>query len=137
MIGTRMPSCGLVMAAMTVKAAMPAEAVAAVPVAPHAAHARREEIAHEMGHHVQEELGILTETLEEAKKSGKRLGHALTQLGFVNDSDLTNFLARLQLEDVAPVAGAQHVATAGNGGDDPLLNQVATVGRPSRAEQAL
>jgi type IV pilus assembly protein PilB len=39
-------------------------------------------------------LQQLQRAQEEAKRSGKRLGHALTQLGFVNDSDLTNFLAR-------------------------------------------
>lgn len=31
---------------------------------------------------------------EEAKRSGRRLGHTLTQLGFVKDDDLTHFLAR-------------------------------------------
>src|SRR3990172_4204447 len=39
-------------------------------------------------------LQQLQRAQEEAKRSGKRLGHALTQLGFVNDQDLTQFLAR-------------------------------------------
>ncbi len=39
-------------------------------------------------------LQQLQKAQEEAKRSGKRLGHALTQLGFVNDQDLTSFLAR-------------------------------------------
>jgi type IV pilus assembly protein PilB len=39
-------------------------------------------------------LQQLQKAQDEAKKSGKRLGQALTQLGFVNDTDLTNFLAR-------------------------------------------
>jgi type IV pilus assembly protein PilB len=39
-------------------------------------------------------LQQLQRAQEEAKRSGKRLGAALTQLGFVNDTDLTNFLAR-------------------------------------------
>jgi type IV pilus assembly protein PilB len=39
-------------------------------------------------------LQQLQKAQDEAKRSGKRLGHALTQLGFVNDSDLTSFLAR-------------------------------------------
>jgi type IV pilus assembly protein PilB len=39
-------------------------------------------------------LQQLQRAQEEAKRSGKRLGHALTQLGFVKDQDLTSFLAR-------------------------------------------
>jgi type IV pilus assembly protein PilB len=39
-------------------------------------------------------LQQLQRAQEEAKRTGKRLGHALTQLGFVNDTDLTQFLAR-------------------------------------------
>jgi type IV pilus assembly protein PilB len=39
-------------------------------------------------------LQQLQRAQEEAKRSGKRLGHALTQLGFVKDQDLTQFLAR-------------------------------------------
>src|SRR5687767_5365958 len=39
-------------------------------------------------------LQQLQRAQEEAKRSGKRLGHALTQLGYVNDTELTSFLAR-------------------------------------------
>ena len=39
-------------------------------------------------------LQQLQKAQDEARKSGKRLGHALTQLGFVRDQDLTTFLAR-------------------------------------------
>jgi type IV pilus assembly protein PilB len=39
-------------------------------------------------------LQQLQKAQDEAKRSGKRLGHALTQLGFVKDQDLTSFLAR-------------------------------------------
>jgi type IV pilus assembly protein PilB len=38
-------------------------------------------------------LQQLQRAQDEAKRSGKRLGHALTQLGFVKDQDLTKFLA--------------------------------------------
>jgi type IV pilus assembly protein PilB len=39
-------------------------------------------------------LQQLQKAQDEAKRSGKRLGHALTQLGFVKDQDLTSFLAK-------------------------------------------
>jgi type IV pilus assembly protein PilB len=39
-------------------------------------------------------LQQLQEAQNEAKRSGRRLGVALSRLGFVNDSDLTQFLAR-------------------------------------------
>jgi type IV pilus assembly protein PilB len=39
-------------------------------------------------------LQQLQKAQDEARKSGKRLGHALTQLGFVKDQDLTSFLAK-------------------------------------------
>ena len=39
-------------------------------------------------------LQQLQEAQSEAKKSGRRLGVALSRLGYVNDSDLTQFLAR-------------------------------------------
>ena len=39
-------------------------------------------------------LQQLQKAQEESKRSGKRLGHALTQLGFVKDQDLTSFLAK-------------------------------------------
>src|SRR5262245_19932023 len=39
-------------------------------------------------------LQQLQKAQEEAKRSGRRLGHALTQLGFVKDQDLTSFLAK-------------------------------------------
>jgi type IV pilus assembly protein PilB len=39
-------------------------------------------------------LQQLQEAQEEAKRSGRRLGVALSQLGYVNDQDLTQFLAR-------------------------------------------
>jgi type IV pilus assembly protein PilB len=39
-------------------------------------------------------LQQLQKAQEEAKRSGKRLGHALAQLGFVKDQDLTSFLAK-------------------------------------------
>ena len=39
-------------------------------------------------------LQQLQEAQNEAKRSGRRLGVALSRLGFVNDSDLTSFLAR-------------------------------------------
>ncbi len=39
-------------------------------------------------------LQQLQKAQDEARRSGKRLGHALTQLGFVRDQDLTTFLAR-------------------------------------------
>ncbi|MBI4510060.1 MAG: type IV-A pilus assembly ATPase PilB [Deltaproteobacteria bacterium] len=39
-------------------------------------------------------LQQLQKAQDEAKRSGRRLGHALTQLGFVNDQDLTQFLAK-------------------------------------------
>jgi type IV pilus assembly protein PilB len=39
-------------------------------------------------------LQQLQRAQDEAKRSGKRLGHALTQLGFVKDQDLTSFLAK-------------------------------------------
>src|SRR5215468_3970328 len=39
-------------------------------------------------------LQQLQKAQDEAKRSGKRLGHALTHLGFVKDQDLTSFLAK-------------------------------------------
>ena len=39
-------------------------------------------------------LQQLQKAQDEARRSGKRLGHALTQLGFVKDQDLTSFLAK-------------------------------------------
>ncbi len=39
-------------------------------------------------------LQQLQKAQDEARRSGKRLGHALTQLGFVKDQDLTQFLAK-------------------------------------------
>ena len=39
-------------------------------------------------------LQQLQRAQDEARRSGKRLGHALTQLGFVKDQDLTSFLAK-------------------------------------------
>jgi type IV pilus assembly protein PilB len=39
-------------------------------------------------------LQQLQKAQDEARRSGKRLGHALTQLGFVRDQDLTTFLAK-------------------------------------------
>jgi type IV pilus assembly protein PilB len=39
-------------------------------------------------------LQQLQKAQDEARRSGKRLGHALTQLGFVRDQDLTSFLAK-------------------------------------------
>src|SRR5215470_6189420 len=39
-------------------------------------------------------LQQLQKAQDEAKRSGKRLGQALTQLGFVKDQDLTSFLAK-------------------------------------------
>jgi type IV pilus assembly protein PilB len=39
-------------------------------------------------------LQQLQRAQDEAKRSGRRLGATLTQMGFVNDTDLTNFLAR-------------------------------------------
>src|SRR5499425_2036844 len=39
-------------------------------------------------------LQQLQRAQDEARRSGKRLGHTLTQLGFVKDQDLTQFLAK-------------------------------------------
>src|SRR5688572_31044008 len=39
-------------------------------------------------------LQQLQKAQDESRRSGKRLGHTLTQLGFVKDQDLTSFLAK-------------------------------------------
>ena len=39
-------------------------------------------------------LQQLQEAQTEAKRTGRRLGVALSRLGYVNDQDLTQFLAR-------------------------------------------
>src|SRR5262244_3590085 len=39
-------------------------------------------------------LAQLQKAQEEAKKSGSRLGYALTKLGYIAESDLTNFLSK-------------------------------------------